>query len=90
MGRVLLAVDEALGRKVAIKTLAPRYADDAGASRALHGAKRAPWRGSNHPNIARIYNLGPADEPPHFVMEYLEGAPLTGGRARSPSNRRPN
>src|SRR5947199_10844606 len=28
MGRVLLAVDEALGRKVAIKTLAARYADD--------------------------------------------------------------
>src|SRR5437016_7718350 len=29
MGRVLLAMDEALSRKVAIKTLAPRYAGDA-------------------------------------------------------------
>ena len=31
----------------------------------------------SHPHVARIYNLGPAGEPPHFVMEYVEGAPLT-------------
>ena len=40
-------------------------------------ARPAPWRASSHPHIVRIYNLGPAGEPPHFVMEYLEGAPLT-------------
>ena len=76
MGRVLLAVDHALGRKVAIKTLAPRYADDAQLQARFMGEARAPARVS-HPHIVRIYNLGPAGEPPHFVMEYLEGAPLT-------------
>jgi hypothetical protein len=76
MGRVLLAVDHALGRKVAIKTLAPRYADDAQLQARFMGEARALARVS-HPHIVRIYNLGPAGESPHFVMEYLEGAPLT-------------
>jgi len=81
MGRVLLAMDEALGRKVAIKTLAPRYADN----RALHARFMAEARAMarlSHPNIVRIYNLGHAEEPPHFVMEFLEGAPLTKAAAR--------
>jgi serine/threonine-protein kinase len=76
MGRVLLAVDQALARKVAIKTLAPRYADDAQLQARFMGEARALARVS-HPHIVRIYNLGPPSEPPHFVMEYLEGAPLT-------------
>ena len=76
MGRVLLAMDEALGRKVAIKTLAPRYAGDRRLEARFMAEARAMARVS-HPNIVRIYNLGPADEPPHFVMEYLDGAPLT-------------
>ncbi|HEX3742343.1 MAG TPA: serine/threonine-protein kinase [Bryobacteraceae bacterium] len=76
MGRVLLAVDQALGRKVAIKTLAPRYADDAQLQARFMGEARALARVS-HPHIVRIYNLGPVGEPPHFVMEFLEGAPLT-------------
>jgi predicted Ser/Thr protein kinase len=81
MGRVLLAEDEALGRKVAIKTLAPRYADDPVLrARFMHEA-RAMARLS-HPHIVRIYNLGSAEEPAHFVMEFLEGAPLTRAAAR--------
>lgn len=76
MGRVLLAVDEALGRKVAIKTLAARYAGDPVLRARFMGEARAMAKLS-HPNIARIYNLGPPDEPPHFVMEYVDGAHLT-------------
>jgi hypothetical protein len=76
MGRVLLAFDEALGRKVAIKTLAPRYAEDAAVRVRFMNEARATARLS-HPNIARIYNLGPANEEPHFVMEFLDGGPLT-------------
>jgi len=76
MGRVWLASDEALDRKVAIKTLAPRYADDP-AVRARFMAEARAMARLSHPNIVRIYSLGPPDEPPHFVMEYLEGAPLT-------------
>jgi hypothetical protein len=76
MGRVWLAEDQALGRKVAVKTLAARYADQPVLRSRFMAEARAMAR-LNHPNIVRIYSLGPAEEPPHFVMEYLEGAPLT-------------
>ena len=76
MGRVFLAMDERLGRKVAIKTLHARYADDPVLrARFMHEARAMAQVA--HPNIARIYSLGPDNEPPHFVMEYVEGAPLT-------------
>jgi predicted Ser/Thr protein kinase len=74
MGCVYMAADEALGRPVAIKTLL----------RAHHPALRERFMREaramaklSHPNVVRIYGLGPADEPPHFVMEYLEGVSLT-------------
>ncbi len=76
MGRVLLAIDERLGRKVAIKTLSPRYqGNEKVRSRFLQEA-RAMARLS-HPNVVRIYDLGPPEEQPHFVMEYVEGVSLT-------------
>lgn len=82
MGRVLLAEDEALGRKVAIKTLHPKYSgNDALRTRFMREA-RAMARLA-HPNVARIYSLGPAAEEPHFVMEYVEGTPLTGAARAS-------
>jgi hypothetical protein len=81
MGRVLLALDEALGRKVAIKTLAPRHAGDATLRARFMEEARSMAR-LNHPRIARIYSLGPAAEPPHFVMEYLTGEALTTAAAR--------
>lgn|GEM_PF-483684 len=75
MGRVLLAFDERLDRKVAIKTLHPSYADNPQLrARFMHEA-RALARLA-HPNVVRIYNLGGADEEPHFVMEYFEGSSL--------------
>lgn len=81
MGRVLLAVDEALGRKVAIKALSARYADMPVLRDRFMAEARAMAR-LNHPNIAWIYSLGPAGEPPHFVMEYVQGATLTLAAAR--------
>ena len=30
-----------------------------------------------HPNVVRIYELGGEAEEPHFVMEYVQGVPLT-------------
>lgn len=76
MGRVLLAQDERLNRKVAIKVLAPRYWPDAMlASRFMQEARAMAQL--SHPHIASIFNLGASGEPPHFVMEYIQGVPLT-------------
>jgi serine/threonine-protein kinase len=76
MGRVLLAEDERLGRRVAIKTLNRRYRENPRVRERFMQEARAMAKLS-HPHIVHIYNLGEPDEPPHFVMEYLEGAPLT-------------
>ena len=76
MGRVFLAVDERLNRKVAIKVLAARYwPDRLLADRFMREAQAMAQL--SHPNIASIYSLGAAGEPPHFVMEYVQGASLT-------------
>jgi serine/threonine protein kinase len=76
MGRVYLALDEALGRKVAIKAIHPRYiGNEVLRSRFMREARSLAQL--THPNVVRIYGLGKPDEPPHFVMEHLEGVPLT-------------
>jgi predicted Ser/Thr protein kinase len=75
MGRVYLAEDEGLGRKVAIKTLSPALRNDERLRDRFMQEARALARLS-HPNIVRIYNLGQPDETPHFVMEYVHGSPL--------------
>jgi len=75
MGRVLLGYDEGLGRRVAIKMLGSRYQDNESLrTRFMHEA-RALARIS-HPNIVQIFSLGQPSEPPHFVMELVEGASL--------------
>ena len=76
MGRVLMGVDEALGRTVAIKVLNSRYVNHALLRTRFMQEARAMARLS-HPNIVRIYNLGQPEEIPHFVMEYVEGTSLT-------------
>ncbi len=76
MGRVLLALDERLGRKVAVKTLSPRFRDDTLLRTRFMQEARALAQ-LNHPHIVRIYDLGRPEEPPHFVMEYVAGVPLT-------------
>lgn len=75
MGRVLLGYDEGLGRRVAIKMLGSRYRDNESLrTRFMHEA-RALARIS-HPNIVQIFSLGRPSEPPHFVMELIEGVSL--------------
>ncbi len=75
MARVYHGVDERLGRKVAIKVLDERFAGDEIVRTRFMQEARALARLS-HPNIVHIYNLGQAGEPPHFVMEHVEGVPL--------------
>lgn len=80
MARVFAAMDERLGRKVAIKVLKRRYWDNEPVrTRFLREAQAlAKLR---HPNIVQIYHLGQNDEIPHFVMEHVEGVPLTDAAA---------
>ena len=67
MGTVYKAVDQRLGRTVAIKMLqaghSQRFECEAQAIAAL-----------NHPHICTLYDVGPD----YLVMEYIEGAPLQG------------
>src|SRR5690349_15489411 len=79
MASVWCARDHALGRNVAIKVLAERFAYDEGAMERFMREARAAARLSGHPNVVMIYDVGEtgADdaEPSRafIVMEYLAG-----------------
>ena len=75
MGSVWLALDERLGRTVAIKLLRADFATDETVRTRFMREARALARLS-HPSIVRIYDLGEEPEVPHYVMEYVEGVPL--------------
>ncbi|GAC1616233.1 MAG: hypothetical protein PVS2B2_10800 [Candidatus Acidiferrum sp.] len=75
MGRVFLAYDEGLGRKIAIKTLRGRFSENVSLQTRFMQEARALAQ-LTHSNIVSIYNLGKTGEPAHFVMEFIEGATL--------------
>ncbi len=77
MGTVYEALDPAIERTVAIKTLNPHIADeDMGQvkERFLREAKSAGRL--NHPNVVTIYDVGETDGVAYISMEYLEGHSL--------------
>ena len=76
MGDVYRATDTTLGRTVAVKVLAERYADDEGIKRRFKNEALAAARLSNAPYTVTIFDVGEAEEQPFIVMEYLEGGSL--------------
>ena len=71
MGEVYRATDTKLGRDVAVKLIAPAFADDE--ARMASFAREARTLASlNHPNIAAIYGV----EDQALVMELVEGPTL--------------
>jgi eukaryotic-like serine/threonine-protein kinase len=75
MADVYLAVDESLGRQVAIKILSDRYASDAGfVERFRREASAAA--SLNHPNIVSVYDRGEAEGTYYIAMEFLDGPTL--------------
>jgi len=72
MGEVLLAQDEVLGRRVAIKRPF-KTALEEGLARFQVEARAATLR---HPNIPAVYEMGEEDGLPYIVMEFVEGEPL--------------
>jgi hypothetical protein len=79
MAVVWRARDEVLGRSVAVKLLAGRYAGDPQSRARIRDEARAAATLS-HPNIAQVYDFGESDENGHFlsyvVMELVHGITL--------------
>jgi serine/threonine protein kinase/beta-lactam-binding protein with PASTA domain len=82
MAKVYRGNDTVLGRPVAVKILAPQFADDPSFVDRFRREAQAAAR-LNHPNLVSVYDTG-SDDGIHFiVMEYVEGKTLadylTGG-----------
>ena len=70
MSEVWLAEDLELGRRVAIKLLAPN-ADTARFEREARAVASLA-----HPNVTQLYDYGNADGRPYIVLEYMPGGTL--------------
>ena len=79
MGEVWRAVDEALGRPVAVKLLRPEYSHDEVTLLRFRAEARNAG-GLNHPGIAQVYDYEDAtrDRPAYLVMELVSGPSLAG------------
>jgi serine/threonine protein kinase/tetratricopeptide (TPR) repeat protein len=76
MGVVYLAEREDLGNQVAIKILRDAWVSPA--RRERFNAEQRTLAQLNHPSIARLYDADTSpDGTPFFVMEFVEGVPLT-------------
>jgi serine/threonine-protein kinase len=81
MSVVWRAYDEVLGRRVAVKLLAPALAADPRSRDRIRDEARAAARLS-HPHITAVHDYGESDGVPYVVMELVEGHPLTEHDAR--------
>jgi tetratricopeptide (TPR) repeat protein len=76
MGRVYLAEDEMLARRVAVKVVSERVASDPDARARFLREARA-MAAVDHPHVLRVHAFGEADGVPYLVMEYVEGQSLS-------------
>jgi beta-lactam-binding protein with PASTA domain len=77
MAEVWCAEDEELDRKVALKILQPRFAQDHEfVERFRREASAAA--GLQHPNVVNVFDRGEFDGTYYIAMEYVEGASLRG------------
>ncbi len=76
MGVVYLAERKALRDQIAIKVLRDAWLSPA--RRERFATEQRTLAQLNHPSIARLYDAATLDDgTPYFVMEYVEGTPLT-------------
>ncbi len=76
MGEIFRAEDDVLGRTVAIKLLAERYARDASIRARFKREALAAARLSGEPSTVTIFDVGEWQERPFIVMEHLSGGSL--------------
>jgi hypothetical protein len=83
MGIVFLGRDESLKRDIAIKVLAPDFADDM-TTRLRFTREAEAAAAVSHPNIVSIYHVGnlPTSGIPYFVMQYVEGPSVADAAGR--------
>ena len=83
MGQVFAALDERLGRKVALKVLrSDRAGEPRSAARLLREAQALARVA--HPNVVQIYEVSEADDQRFIAMEYIAGATLRRWLAERP------
>jgi beta-lactam-binding protein with PASTA domain len=75
MADVFCAEDQQLGRKVALKLLHRRFAEDPGFVERFRREAQAA-AGLQHPNVVSVYDRGSHDDTYYIVMEYLPGRTL--------------
>lgn len=75
MGKVYLAEDTKLGRKVALKTLPPEYCDDSNLVQRFKTEAHAAAN-LNHPNISTLYSVEEVNGCHFITLEYVEGKTL--------------
>ena len=76
MGEIFRATDQELGRDVAVKVLAERYAQDDALRQRFKREALAAARLSGNPNIVTIFDVDEHNGRPLIVMEYLSGGSL--------------
>jgi serine/threonine-protein kinase len=75
MADVFLAEDQQLGRKVALKLLHRRFAEDPGFVERFRREAQAA-AGLQHPHVVSVYDRGAFDGTYYIAMEYLPGRSL--------------
>jgi eukaryotic-like serine/threonine-protein kinase len=76
MGEIFLAEDQALRRRVAVKLLADRFAEDEGLRARFTREALTAARLSTHPHVVTIFDVGEWRGRPFIVMEYAPGGAL--------------
>ncbi|UCC80166.1 MAG: protein kinase [Candidatus Zixiibacteriota bacterium] len=76
MGEVYLAEDTRLNRQVALKFLPIHLSSDKALNTRFINEAQAAAK-LNHPNIITIFEVNEYEDRPFFVMEYVEGNPLS-------------
>jgi serine/threonine-protein kinase len=84
MSRVFRAHDEALGRDIVVKVLAPELAEGLSADRFEREIKLAAQL--QHPHIVPVITAGVADGLPYYIMPFVSGESLRANMNRGGSS----